>query len=97
MFELSKFELSGKKYKTLLNQVQGTWEFVRNNEKFELSGKKYKTLLNQVQGTWEFVRNNEKFELSGIRINGCVLYLAKTKLLVAPSQSISKLGTCFSF
>ena len=38
MFELSKFELSGTKYKTLLNQVQGTWEFVRNNEKFELSG-----------------------------------------------------------
>jgi len=31
MFELSE-------YKTLLNQAQGTWEFVRNNEKFELSG-----------------------------------------------------------
>ena len=38
MFELSKFELSGTKYKTLLSQVQGTWEFVRNNEMFELSG-----------------------------------------------------------
>ena len=30
MFELSE-------YKTLLNQAQGTWEFVRNNEKFELT------------------------------------------------------------
>ena len=38
MFELSKFELSGTKYRTLLNQVQGTWGFVRNSEMFELSG-----------------------------------------------------------
>ena len=32
MFELSRFELSSTKYKTLLNQTQGTWKFVRNNE-----------------------------------------------------------------
>ena len=38
MFELSKFELNGTKYKALLTQVQGTWEFVRNGEMFELSG-----------------------------------------------------------
>ena len=37
MCELSKFELSGTKYKTFLNQAHGTWEFVRNNEKFELT------------------------------------------------------------
>ena len=38
MFELSEFELNSTKHKTLLNQTQGTWQFVRNSGKFELSG-----------------------------------------------------------
>ena len=36
LFELTNVRIIG--IKTLLNQVQETWEFVRNNEEFELSG-----------------------------------------------------------
>ena len=35
LFELTNVRIIG--IKTLLNQAQGTWEFVRKNKKFELS------------------------------------------------------------